>query len=64
MFLAVRRSWADHYVAHHGSRVDAASSAEEGDHRRSKATSHKGIDLRQPITLKLADDSSPAFLGL
>jgi hypothetical protein len=64
MFLAVWRAWADHYVAHHVSGVDAVSSAEKSDHRRPEAPTHEGIDLRQALALKLADDPSPALLGL
>jgi hypothetical protein len=64
MLLAVRRSWTDHYVAHHGSRVDAVSSAEKGDHRRPEAPTHERIDLRESLALKLPDDLPPALLRL
>jgi len=64
MFLALWRCWANHYVARHCSRVDAISSAEKGDHRWPEAPTHEGIDLRQALALKLADDPSPTLFGL
>jgi hypothetical protein len=57
MFLAVWRSRADHYVARHGSGVDAVSSAEEGNYRWPEAPTHEGIDLGETLTFKASGSS-------